>query len=740
MLGNMANSILNINNYFLNSYAIPYFIVGMLTLWEGVFILIQNRKSLINLSYMLSCSAVALWLVGVGMIYSSMHGEISIIWAKYFSFLGVIFITPTIYFFSVCWQTTLVPTQGIRKRLVSVIFNFTCALILYFVCISSDFFIRGLWKYPWGFYPKAGIAYFLLIGWFYILMMLSIKNFIYVYREEKIPIRRKQAKLIIIAFSIAFIGSLEFLPNYGIALYLLAFIPVFFCITVVGYSIIRYKLMDIETVVHKTVAWLFTNAALIVPLIVLFYSTRFWYMRLNTLGVLSFLGVVLLVFLFFVNVFRPKIDHFFQRRKYDLEEISSQFIENLVHLKGFGQLIWRIESVIADTLYPQQTDIFIYNDDTKKYLLANTSGKEKELPKLDADNEFLRWLITHNKIVYREFVSVDPKYIPIKEAAENYFAITRSTVVIPLVLNKKLLGMINLGKKANLKRYSALDFNFLTVLKNQSVIAISNSLLYENMEDQVRERTQELMEVQKQLVQVEKLATMGTLAGGVAHEINNPLTAILTNVQMLLSDDSLNDRLDRESLELIEEATKRCRTIVQKLMLYARKPLESAEVSNVELSDVLRNVISFLGYQLEQENIKIITQINKDNYYVRGRRNELEQVLTNLILNAKDAIRRIKKYGNIYISFSKNNQGIKIDIKDEGAGIPKEAIPKIFDPFFTTKDVGRGLGLGLSICQAIVEKHNGMISVQSEPNKGSIFTIQLPKVKEKSQSKSKVRL
>ena len=109
--------------------------------------------------------------------------------------------------------------------------------------------------------------------------------------------------------------------------------------------------------------------------------------------------------------------------------------------------------------------------------------------------------------------------------------------------------------------------------------------------------------------------------------------------------------------------------------------------------------------------------------------------MTNIILNARDAIKRMKKGGIIDIAVSQDNGWIKIQIKDEGIGIPKEIMPKIFDPFFTTKDVGKGLGLGLSICQTIMEKHGGSITVQSEVNKGSVFTLRIPLVKAKERIK-----
>lgn len=725
----MLNPIFDIHHYIFSLYALPYYIVGILTMWEGVFIFMHNRKSWLNLSYLFTCTAVALWLVGVGAIYSATQEEISLFWAKYFSFLGIIFITPTIYFLSICWRSTMISGENIKNKLTSIIFNFSFAGILYFSCIGSNLLIEGMWRYPWGFYPKAGKGYFLLIIWFYILMVLLIKNFIYVYRYEKVPLKKQQAKLTIIAFSIAFAGSLEFLPNYGFGLYLLAFIPVFICLTVVGYSIIRYRLMDIETVIHKTIAWLMTNIALITPFVLLGYFIRAWYTGLNILPAVSFLAGILLVFLFFVKIFQPKVDHFFQRGRYNLEEIALRFTEDLVHLKGLNQLIRRIEDTIANTLYSQSIDIFIYREGQKNYRLANlqrASGKIAELP---SEDDFLLWLAKNDNITYSKFININPAYAPIKEVINKYFNLTDACVVIPLALNEKLLGIINLGRKENLRRYSAADFHFLNILKNQSTISMSNSLLYENIEEQVRQRTKELVEVQKQLIQAEKLATVGTLAGGVAHEINNPLTAILTNVQMLLASDSVDDKLDKESLELIEEATKRCRTIVQKLMAYAKKPLETAQISEVNLLNVLKNVVSFLGYQLEQDNIKITIEAKDDNYLVTGNQNELEQVVTNIILNAKDAIRQIKKSGDIRISLVKSGDWIKVKIKDNGVGILKEIMPKIFDPFFTTKEVGKGVGLGLSICQAIVEKHKGLITVQSEPGKGSEFSVQLPTIR-----------
>jgi len=237
-------------------------------------------------------------------------------------------------------------------------------------------------------------------------------------------------------------------------------------------------------------------------------------------------------------------------------------------------------------------------------------------------------------------------------------------------------------------------------------------------------RTRELIDAQKQLIHAEKLATIGTLAGGIAHEMNNPLTAITMHTQIL--DDTDLDETARLSVKSIEEVTERCRSIIQKLMLYSRKPLGRRDVAKVDLEDALKNVMDFLEYQLKQENIQI--RLKKDNppFAVLGNQGELEQVLTNLIINAKDAIQETEKEGNIEVALSKTDGRVTIKVTDEGKGISEDNLQRIFDPFFTTKEVGKGTGLGLSICHSIIEQHRGNINAESDGKNGSSFIITLP--------------
>lgn len=713
-------------NYYLNPYGLPGIPVSILIFSIGLFVLKQNRSSIINIAFFYKCAAMGFWLFTISLMYLSNNPQTAIIWYRYFTFFGVINITPAILFFTIAWSGRL------KQEKVFVAVNFAVSLAVYILAVTTDKLISPyqMRRYFWGYYPIYSLWLVPYLISFFVQFIISVKKLYSAYKSEEIPIKKLQKKMVILALLLGITASADFLPKFfNFAMYPYGYISMFLYISLVAYAIVRYRALDIETVIHKTIIWLFSFSFILVPILLLHKGMLARFKQSGGLET-AFWIFSFLITAFYLRVIQPRIDHLFQRRRSNLEEISRKFSEDLVYLKGIAQLTERIQGAIAQALYPQRIDIFIRDQDKKSYKPANINGASSNIPELKEDNQFLFWLAKNNKIAYKEFIDIDPAYNPVKKEAEEYFNLSQAALAIPLALDEKLLGIINLGKKSNLKGYSAADSQFLNTLKNQSTIAISNSLLYENIEEQVRQRTKELVEVQKQLVQAEKLATVGILAGGVAHEINNPLTAILTNVQMLLE----SDELDKESLELIEEATKRCRTIVQKLMAYAKKPLETTDISKVDLAQAVKNVAAFLGYQLEQDNINITTSDSGGSCLVMGNQNELEQVITNMILNARDAIQETKKSGNISLSTAENGKWIKLEIKDDGAGISAEAAPKIFDPFFTTKDVGKGLGLGLSICQSIIEKHKGVIKVDSVVNRGSVFTVCLPKISPKGES------
>jgi len=225
---------------------------------------------------------------------------------------------------------------------------------------------------------------------------------------------------------------------------------------------------------------------------------------------------------------------------------------------------------------------------------------------------------------------------------------------------------------------------------------------------------------QEMLLQQEKLSSVGKLAAGVAHEINNPLTAVLTN-SMLLLEELPEAHPMYEDLKGIADETLRCRDIVRGLLEFARQ--EAPAKAESDLNKIVDSVIGLVKKQFSFKNISIEQSLAPDLPLVRLDRDQIQQVVVNMLINAMEAIERD---GEIWIgtSYDAAKQIIQLKMSDSGHGIPEDVRLKLFDPFFTTKEAGTGLGL--SISHGIIERHGGSISCESRVGKGTTFTITLP--------------
>lgn len=253
-------------------------------------------------------------------------------------------------------------------------------------------------------------------------------------------------------------------------------------------------------------------------------------------------------------------------------------------------------------------------------------------------------------------------------------------------------------------------------------VGVEHEEMYRLLQDETRVK----------LVRAVKLASLGQLSAGIAHEINNPLTAVLSYSSLLL-EKAKTDK-EREWLEIVVSETKRCRNIVAGLLDFARQSLP--EKSHSQVNDVIDRAICLVENKESFHNITFVKNIERDLPRIYIDRGQIYQVLTNLIINAGDAM---EGQGTLTIGsrlftipskVANDRRFIEITIEDTGCGIPTDNIEKIFDPFFTTKGPTSGTGLGLSICHGIIKRHGGNITVNSTVGEGSTFTIHLPIKKE----------
>ena len=228
--------------------------------------------------------------------------------------------------------------------------------------------------------------------------------------------------------------------------------------------------------------------------------------------------------------------------------------------------------------------------------------------------------------------------------------------------------------------------------------------------------------LEQQVVQSERLAAMGAMIGGVAHELNNPLTSIM-GVSELLQDTETNE-VSRKQLAMLQQQARRAAEIVQNLTYFSRPPAPGK--SRINLAEVVERTLNLHAYSLRKNNITVDFLKEAGVPYALGDPHQLMQVFLNLIVNAEQAIREARDKGTLRIRLGKGDNSVWVSFHDDGPGIPKENLASIFDPFYTTKRPGRGTGLGLSICKSVMKEHNGSVEATNSPEGGSIFTVTLP--------------
>ena len=257
------------------------------------------------------------------------------------------------------------------------------------------------------------------------------------------------------------------------------------------------------------------------------------------------------------------------------------------------------------------------------------------------------------------------------------------------------------------------------------------------LEEKIIERTRQLEEAQAQLIQSEKLSAIGQLAAGVAHELNNPLGGILGYAQFTLEklrkyapDTTTQKEIDSfiRYVSDIEVQARRCKTIVQNLLRFSRSS-RIVELEEIDINRAVEETLSFVEHQLRINQIELAVQLAPGLPRIQGNTGQLQQVFTNLIINAMHASKpgaTISISSRFSPALGEFGGAVEIAVSDQGHGIAPQHMKKIFEPFFTTKEVGKGTGLGLSVSYGIVKEHGGEISVESELGKGTTFTIVLP--------------
>lgn len=310
----------------------------------------------------------------------------------------------------------------------------------------------------------------------------------------------------------------------------------------------------------------------------------------------------------------------------------------------------------------------------------------------------------------------------------------RIVVSFPLMAEKEVMGVL-MASSTFPPGFKKDDIQILSLLADQASIAISKARLIEDLrraktklqnwtkelEQRVKKKTEQLQRSQNIIFQSEKLASIGQLAAGIAHEIRNPLGIIATSLYYLNEVLSDKEKDVEKHLRIIESEIDHCQLLINNLLEFSRKSENEVEV--VDVNRLLNVTLSLVEKDLFTRDIRLIKKM-MGMPKIRANLDEMKEVFLNLIMNATQAM---PAGGELKVTtlVGKNNK-VKVEIADTGVGIPRKNLSRIFDPFFTTKAPGEGTGLGLTLVHTIVERYKGVISVKSEEEKGTIFTLEFP--------------
>jgi len=697
----------------------------------------------------------------------------------------------------------------------------------------------------------VGLFYRLSFAHFVLALVASVYFLIRTWIKAKSAVVRQQMKWVIwgsllavapftLLYAVGYLLGTETDPwLIDAAVLPLILIPLAF-----GYSVVRYRLMDVELVVRRVFVYVFTTLAIALMVGGVVYLAGLYALGGDqgfTSGEITLRVVIAIVAMAAIvmiaapvkNFLQEQIDRLFYGERYDMRNSLLDFGRTLSATTALDPLLDSLVSRLQQVMNVGRIAIFIEDKNAPAgYRVARAAGLSAEVVVPADFREMIRIRSAETGVVRTDDLDLNPETTGFVRRALHYY--------VPCVVRGRMVAVIGLGRSADGALLSSEDVEILLTVSGYVAVAIENSLLYQEQQERAGElkllkefnesiiesinvgllavdlegrvtrlnsafeeildlsraqavgkrvedlfsedftdtlrqvlgndrwRLKEIRNIYKihtatfagrplvlniaiaplqdsqeqtgalvvledvtsrvrleeQLQQREKLASIGLLAAGVAHEVNTPLTGVSSYTQMLLS--MLSETDPKHALLLkVRRQAERATNIVNNLLNFSRTG-DATEFTELNISRVLDDTLQLLEPQLRGNQIEIVRGYDHDSPQVFGNSGKLQQVFTNLLLNARDAI---PAGGSIKIStLPADDHSLTIEVSDSGIGIAPENVAKIYDPFYTTKGVGRGTGLGLAVSYGIVQEHSGHISVESTPGHGTIFRITLPTV------------
>lgn len=697
----------------------------------------KARKSKANLHYFVFCLSISIWQLAYAIAFSIGSSATSVLLLKV-GFSGVVIVPAALFSFTLYF----LQKESAKKvkgycYLLSGIF----ILLLWF----SDFLIDGANIFFWGPYPRASILH----PFFVLYMCFSFSASIFFLLIEAFKQQRGSSnfhRYWYVAWSliVGLFGSVDFIANYGFEFYPFGWVCVDLLAFIVAYAIIKYRLLDVVVAITRTGIFVAVYSVVLgIPFALAFggreslielVGSMWWMVPLVTSTVLATVGPFIYVF-----VQRRAEDRLFQeQRRY--QATLRQASTGMGKIKDLKRLVTMIVHIMTRTVRVEFSMVFLNDVYAKKFRLGAFRSRQvrsKFRSDIDTSTALVQFLKeTQNPIVYDEIKQRTQDYGDLKLARlEAELKAMDAAIVVPSFIDEKLIAILVMGNKISGKTYSSDDLAVFSILANQSALAIENAQFYDEMKN-----------THAQLLKAEKMATIGTLADGLSHQINNRLHAMGFIAGDALDTLKLGHNLPM-SLEVkemvldLEHAFNRIESnvqqggeIVQGLLKYTRK--DDASVKDISLDQLIAAALDMTQFKIKPGEMAISHEYPPDLPKIHGNFTQLQEVFFNLIDNAYDAMmqRRLELQEKdftptIRIKASGGTNGhLTVIVEDNGIGIQEQDKEKIFTPFFTTKlSSKKGTGLGLYVIQRLIEEnHKGKVVYESKYQQGTTVHLTLP--------------
>jgi signal transduction histidine kinase len=716
----------------MNIYAIPPLLTAVILTIIGLFVFLKNKTSKLNIVFSLFSLSMVMWLFGYINMYLSKNPSIALKWAR-IGFLGIIFIPIFAYHFIISFLNLK------RKTVLPIIYLLAIPSLL---LSQTNYIYSGIKEHFWGYYPVAGRIYFVFLSMFGVLFTRGVLLLISYLRKES-GLRRNQIKYVCLAFGLGTFGIVDYLVKYPIFdVYPFGYICALLFISLIAFAIVRHHLLDLNIALTRAGIFIavytfilglpFAAGALLKSWLIEIFGAGWWMLPQGLTALLATLGPFIYIYL------DRKAEERLLKEQRRYQNTLKQASMGMTRIRNLRKLLDLITHIVTKTVKIAYAGIYLYNEETNEFILQVCRDKGRiPVLKLTPDNPLISWMaLKRQPLVYEEIKRLkednnDDTYRPLEE---NMRLLT-ATVIIPNFLEDRFLGFFVLGEKTSGQIYTPDDLNVFEVLAAQAALAIENAKFYE-----------ETQRMQEQIATAEKMATIGTMADGLSHQINNRFYALsliaadtIDTIKMI--DTSKCSPELKEGINQINHAMERIQQnvlqggqVVKGMLKYTRKGEEGFEA--LTLDQILDSTLEMVQYKVKLSEIDIIRNYPKDTPKIRGNPVQLTEAFFNFIDNAYDAIterRDLLKEPNYrgritIIAKPKTDSLLEITVEDNGMGIKDQDKKKLFTPFFTTKVSSRqGTGLGLYVLRRVIEEfHKGKIWFESEYGQGTKFFFQLP--------------